>query len=67
MHEPHLYDTKQIYLQLDNAMQFRLCTIEEIKDSCNAETNNQGKMSKTLNKCSTVLNYAELLGLFCQG
>ena len=32
MHEPYLCDTKQIYLQLDNSLQFRLSRIEEIKD-----------------------------------
>ena len=37
MNEPHVHEEKQIYLQLDNALQFRLSRIKEIKHFYNAE------------------------------
>ena len=48
MNEPHVYATKQIYLQLDNPLQFRLSKIKEIEDSFIAENSDREKMSKTL-------------------
>ena len=33
MNEAHAYSTKNIYPQLDNTLNFRICKIKEIKDS----------------------------------
>ena len=32
MNEPYVYETKQLYLQLDNALQLRLNRVKEIKE-----------------------------------
>ena len=39
MNEPHVRGTRQIYLQLDNAPQFRLSRIREIDDFLITEIN----------------------------
>ena len=48
MNKPHVYDSENIYLQLDNAMQFRLSRIKEIEHFFIAEINDREKISKTL-------------------
>ena len=58
MNEPHVFTTKEIYLQLDNPLQFRLCRIKEIEDSFIAKISGREKMSKTLYKYITSLDYA---------
>ena len=58
MNEPHVFATKEIYLQLDNPLQFRLCRIKEIEDSFIAKINDREKTSKTLYKYITSLDYA---------
>ena len=63
MNEPHVHEEKQIYLQLDNALQFRLSRIKEIKHFYNVEIHDREKMSKTLNKHIAVLTG---IYLFCQ-
>lgn len=43
MNQPHVRDTKQTYLQLDNALQFRLSRIKETEDFFIAEINDREK------------------------
>ena len=50
LNEPHVHNTKQVYLQLDNSLQFML---HRIRTFLNAETNIREKMRKTLNKYIT--------------
>ena len=50
-------DTQQIYLQLDDALQFRLSRIRYGRFLI-AKISEREKMSKTLNRYITVLNYA---------
>ena len=59
MDEPHVYDTKQIYLQLENALQFRLCKIKEIEDFFIVKVNDREKMRKILNKYIAGLDYTD--------
>ena len=54
MNEPRLYDTKQIYLQLDNPLQFKLCIMKEVEDFFSAGISDREKMSKALNKYITI-------------
>ena len=56
MSEAHIWDTKKLFLQLDDPLQFRLSRIKEIEDFLIAETNDREKMNKTLNKCITVID-----------
>ena len=37
MNEPYVYETKQDYLELDNALQFRLNRVKKIKEFFIAE------------------------------
>ena len=59
MDEPHVYDTKQIYLPLENALQFRLCKIKEIEDFFIVKVNDREKMRKILNKYIAALDYTD--------
>lgn len=54
-----MYYIKQIYLQLENALQFRLGRIKRIEDFFIVEINDGLKMSRTLNKYIIVLDYAD--------
>ena len=58
MDEPHMCDTKQIYLQLDNFLQCRFSTIEEIEDFI-LEISGREKMSIIISTYITVLDYAD--------
>ena len=58
MDEPHMCDTKQIYLQLDNFLQCRFSTIEEIEDFI-LEISDREKMSIIISTHITVLDYAD--------
>ena len=58
MDEPHMCDTKQIYLQLDNFLQCRFSTIEEIEDFI-LEISDREKMSIIISMYITVLDYAD--------
>ena len=58
MDEPHMCDTKQIYLQLDNFLQCRFSTIEEIEDFI-LEISDREKMSIIISTYITVLDYAD--------
>ena len=42
MSGPHVCDTKDIFLQLDNPLRFRLSRIKEIEDFCITEVNDRG-------------------------
>ena len=57
--ESLVYDTKRIYLQLENALQFRLCRITEIEDFFIVEVNNREKMRNILSQSITALNYTD--------
>lgn len=57
--ESLVYDIKWIYLQLENALQFRLCRITEIEDFFIVEVNNKEKMRNILSKSITALNYTD--------
>ena len=57
MNESYACDTKQMYLQLGNSLQFRLSKIKDIEDFLNTEIIDREKMSKTLNKDIAVLDY----------
>lgn len=59
MNKLHMYGTKQVYLQLDNALQFRVNWIKKIEDVFIAEINDRKKMNKAINKHIAVLDYAE--------
>ena len=48
MTEPHVCDTKHIYLYLDNALQFSYRRIKETEDFFIAEVNNRANMRKIL-------------------
>ena len=48
MNEPHLCYTKQIYLYLDGALQFRLSSIRKIEDFFIVRENDRLKTNKTL-------------------
>ena len=37
MNDPHAYDTKKMFLQLDNSLQFGLSRIKKIQDFFTAE------------------------------
>ena len=50
MNEIHVYDTKQINLQLENALQFRDSRIKEIEDFFIAEISDGEKITKKFNK-----------------
>ena len=55
----HMYDTKEVFLQLDDPLGVRLIRIKEIRGFFIAEVNDRGKMSKTLNKFITAIDYAD--------
>ena len=57
--ESLVHDIKRIYLQLENALQFRLCRITEIEDFFIVEVNNKEKMRNILSKSITALNYTD--------
>ena len=68
MNEVHAYGTKQIYLQLDNSLQFRLCGTKEVEeDFFIGEINEREKMSKLLNKYITALHFADKTLLVLSG
>ena len=50
MNKPHAHGKKYIYLQLDNALQFRLSSTQRNKKNTISEINYREKMSKRLNK-----------------
>ena len=50
MNKPHVHDKKYIYLQLGNALQFRLSSTQRNKKNTISEINYREKMSKRLNK-----------------
>ena len=50
MNEPYVSGTKQIYLQLDNAIKFIFSRIKVIESFFIAEINEREKREKTLNK-----------------
>ena len=54
-----MYYIKQIYLRLENALQFRLGRIKRIEYFFIVEINHGLKMSRTLNKYMIVLDYAD--------
>ena len=64
--EPHLCDTKHVYLQLDNTLQFRISRTNEI-DFFIAEISDREKICKTLNKYTTVLDYVYKTFLILSG
>ena len=55
MNKPHVHDKKYIYLQLENALQFRLSSTQRNNKNTISEINGREKMSKRLNKHITVL------------
>ena len=55
MNMPRVHDPKQIYLQLENTLQFRLNRMKETEDFFIAEINDKKKMSNPLNKYVTIL------------
>ena len=59
MNKVHVYNTKQIYIQLDNPLQLRLDKIKEKEHFFIVEINDRQKLSKALTKYITVLDYAD--------
>ena len=55
----HACDIKNVFLQLDNSLQFRLSRIRVIEYIFITEISDIEKMCKTLNKCITTLAYAD--------
>ena len=60
MNKVHVYNTKQIYIQLDNPLQLRLDKIKEKEHFFIVEINDRQKLSKALTRYITVLDYADL-------
>ena len=59
--------TKEIFLQLDNLLQFRLTRLKEIEHFFIAEVNGREKMPNTLNKYITALAYKDKVSLILPG
>ena len=59
MNKVQVHCTKQLYPQLDNALQFRLSKINEVEDFFIAEIEQRKKMSDVLNKYITALDYTD--------
>lgn len=59
MNKVQVHRTKQLYPQLENALQFRLSRINEVEDFFIAEIEQRKKMSDVLNKYITALDYAD--------
>ena len=55
MSGPHVWDTKEFLLQLDNPLPFKINRIKEIEDFFIAEINDREEMSKTLNKRGLII------------
>ena len=59
--------TKEIFLQLDNLLQFRLTRLKEIERFFIPEVNGREKMRNTLNKYITALAYKDKVSLILPG
>lgn len=59
MNEAHVCDIKEIFIQLNNSLYFKLCQIIEIEELSLGETYDREKMIKSLKKYITALDYAE--------
>ena len=55
----HLCRVKSFFLQLDNALEFRLSKIKETEDFFVTEISDKEKMSQTLNKYIAALDYPD--------
>ena len=61
MNETLVHETNNIYPQLENAMEFRLNKIDNIKDLFIEEINEREKVSKRLKKILSIINYFDEL------
>ena len=63
MNKPHLHDTTQINVQLNNALQFKLNRIKEVEDFFIAEKSDRAGHLISISQYSITLSR---LCLFCQ-
>ena len=53
MNEAHMYGPKPVYLQLDNAMEFRISKTKEIEDLFISGVSERKKIIRLPNECIT--------------
>ena len=63
MNKSHVHDATQVYIQLDNALQFKLIRIKEVEDFFIAEKSDRAGHLISISQYSIMLTR---LCLFCQ-